>query len=80
MIDSRRCLKLYFTCTYFHQNHLYKGALFEEDGNIYHIAPGSTTPALMYDFSSEPGTTIKVGSAMSWKSQKGNSPHIVANT
>ena len=54
-ISSRKCVKLYYN-----QN-LYKGAMFEEGGNVYFIAPGSTTPALMYDFSSEPGTIITVG-------------------
>ena len=54
-ISSRKCVKLYYN-----QN-LYQGAMFEEGGNVYIITPGSTTPALMYDFSSEPGTIINVG-------------------
>ena len=61
VISSRKCVKLYYTCQQYHQNHLYEGAMFEEGGNVYFIAPGSTTPALMYDFSSEPGTIITVG-------------------
>ena len=64
MIGSRQCMKLYFTSesVYGNYDHVYKGAVFEKgNGNVYFIAPGATTPVLMYDFSSEPGTIIKVG-------------------
>lgn len=61
VISSRNCLKLYFSCEFYNQNHLYKGAMFEEGGNVYIITPGSTTPTLLYDFSCEPGTTIMLG-------------------
>ena len=61
VIGSRNCLKLYFTCLFYSQDHLYKGAMYEKGGQVYIIAPSSTTPALLYDFSSKPGTTIKVG-------------------
>ena len=62
MINSRKCVKLYYTCQQYHQNHLYKGAMFEEGGKVYIITPGSTTPTLMYDYSIELGTIINVGS------------------
>lgn len=61
MISSHKCMKLYFTCSFYHQEHLYKGSMFEKGGNVYIIAPSSTTPALIYNFSNEPGTIIKVG-------------------
>ena len=61
LISSRKCLKLYYTCQFYHQEHLYKGAMFEEEGKVYFFASGSTTPVLLYDFSYEPGTIIKVG-------------------
>lgn len=61
VISSRKCLRLYYSCQHFNENHLYKGAMFEEGGNVYVIVPGSTTPVLLYDFSSEPGTIFKVG-------------------
>jgi len=61
IIDSRKCLKLYYTSDSFygHYDHSYKGAFFEDDGKVYIIAHGSTTPALVYDFSCEPGTVVK---------------------
>ena len=61
VIGSRNCLKLYYSCQVYNQNRLYKGAMFEEGGNVYIIVPDSTTPLLMYDFSCEPETIIKVG-------------------
>ena len=61
VINSRKCLKLYYTCQFYQQEHLYKGAMFEEEGKVYFFASGSTTPVLLYDFSYEPGTIIKVG-------------------
>lgn len=61
VISSRKCLKLYYSCQHFNQNHLYKGAMFEEGEKVYIIVPGSTTPVLLYDFSYEPGTIFKVG-------------------
>lgn len=61
LISSRKCLKLYYTCQFYHQEHLYKGAMFEEEGKVYFFASGSTTPVLLYDFFYEPGTIIKVG-------------------
>ncbi len=61
LISSRKCLKLYYTCQFYHQEHLYKGAMFEEEGKVYFFASSSTTPVLLYDFSYEPGTIIKVG-------------------
>jgi hypothetical protein len=62
LINSHKCLKLYFTCQFYHQDHLYKGAIFEKkNGKVYFIATGSTKPVLLYDFSCEPGTIIKVG-------------------
>ena len=66
VIDSRKCMKLYFTNTcpsppYISYNHFYKGALFDEGSKIYIISPENTTPVLLYDFSSEPGTVVKVG-------------------
>ncbi len=61
LISSRKCLKLYYTCQFYHQEHLYKGAMFEEEGKVYFFASGSTTPVLLYDFSYEPGTIIKAG-------------------
>lgn len=61
IINSCKCLKLYYTCQFYQQEHLYKGAMFEEEGKVYFFASGSTTPVLMYDFSYEPGTIIKVG-------------------
>jgi len=61
VISSRKCQKLYYTCQFYQQEHLYKGAMFEEEGKVYFIASDSTTPVLMYDFSYEPGTIIKVG-------------------
>ena len=61
LISSHKCLKLYYTCQFYHQEHLYKGAMFEEEGKVYFFASGSTTPVLLYDFSYEPGTIIKVG-------------------
>ena len=62
LIGTRNCLKLYYTCQVYGQEHVYRGAMFyKSNGNVYFIAPGSTTPALMYDFASEPGTIINVG-------------------
>lgn len=62
VIGSRNCLKLYYTCEFYNQNHLYKGAMYEKsNGNVYIITPGSTTPTLLYDFTSEPGTVVRVG-------------------
>ena len=61
LINSRKCLKLYYTCQLYQQEHLYKGAMFEEGGKVYFFASDSTTPVLLYDFSYEPGTIIKVG-------------------
>ena len=62
LIGTRNCLKLYYTCQVYGQEHVYKGAMFyKSNGNVYFIAPGSTTPVLMYDFASEPGTIINVG-------------------
>ena len=65
VIDSRKCMKLYFTNTcpppYISYNHFYKGALFDEGGKIYIISPDNSTPVLLYDFSCEPGTVVKVG-------------------
>ena len=61
LINSRKCLKLYYTCQLYQQEHLYKGAMFEEEGKVYFFASDSTTPVLLYDFSYEPGTIIKVG-------------------
>ena len=62
IIDSHQCLKLYYTsdCPYDSYNHSYHGALFEEGEKVYYIAAGSASPALLYDFSCEPGTTIQV--------------------
>ena len=62
-IGSRQCIKLYLTRNRLYDplDHLYKGALYEDDGKVYYIEPGSTTPALLYDFSSEPETIVKVG-------------------
>ena len=62
VINSHKCLKLYFTCQFYNQDHLYKGAIFEKkNGKVYFIATGSTKPVLLYDFSCEPGTITKVG-------------------
>lgn len=62
LIGTRNCLKLYYTCQVYGQEHVYRGAMFyKSNGNVYFIAPGSTTPALLYDFSCEPGTTIMLG-------------------
>ena len=62
LIGTRNCLKLYYTCQVYGQEHVYRGAMFyKSSGNVYFIAPGSTTPVLMYDFASEPGTIINVG-------------------
>lgn len=62
VIGSRNCLKLYYTCQVYGQEHVYKGAMLNKsNGNVYFIAPDSTTPVLMYDFTSLPGTIIDVG-------------------
>ena len=62
LIGTRNCLKLYYTCQVYGQEHVYRGAMFyKSNGNVCFIAPGSTTPVLMYDFASEPGTIINVG-------------------
>ena len=67
VIGSHKCLKLYETGTwpsrpqYPSHDLIYKGAMFEEDGKVYIFTPGSTTSTLLYDFSSEPGTIVKVG-------------------
>ena len=63
MINSRECLKLYYSSdsNYGHYNHVYKGALYEDIGNVYIFTPSSTTPALMCDFTSKIGSVIKVG-------------------
>ena len=66
VIDSRPCTKLYITYTwssppYPPYNHDYYGAMYEEGGKVYVIARDSTTPVLLYDFSSVPGAVVKVG-------------------
>lgn len=66
VIDSRPCVKLYITYTwpsppYPPHDHEYHGAMYEDGGKVYVIARDSTTPVLLYDFSSEPGTVVKVG-------------------
>ncbi len=64
IIGSRQCMKLYYTSDYpfGSSDHSYKGAISEEDGgNVFIIVPDSSTPVLLYDFSSESGTDVMVG-------------------
>ena len=62
VIDARRCMKLYVTSDSPSESHdhSYLGAMYEEGECVYYIASGSTTPSLLYDFSCEPGNTVKV--------------------
>lgn len=62
VIDSRRCMKLYVTSDNPSESHdhSYLGAMYEEGECVYYIASGSTTHSLLYDFSCEPGNTVKV--------------------
>ncbi|MCR5851413.1 MAG: leucine-rich repeat domain-containing protein [Bacteroidaceae bacterium] len=64
VIDSHQCLKLYLTSNcpdkYLPIDYPYTGALYEDGKKVYYIAPNSTTPALLYDFSCESGTIVKV--------------------
>ena len=64
VIDSHQCLKLYLTSNcpdkYLPIDYPYTGALYEDGEKVYYIAPNSTTPALLYDFSCESGTIVKV--------------------
>ena len=63
-IAYRQCVKLYVTSNppaAAPIDHLYKGALYEEDGKVFYIASGSTTPKLLYDFSCEPGAVVNIG-------------------
>lgn len=62
LIDSHQCLKLYLTSSEPNGvlDHSYFGAMYEEGECIYYIALGSTEPTLLYNFSCEPGTTVKV--------------------
>ena len=62
LIGTRNCLKLYYTCQVYGQEHVYRGAMFyKSNGHVCFIAPGSTTPVLMYDFASEPGAITDIG-------------------
>ena len=62
LIDSHQCLKLYLTSSKPNGflDHSYFGAMYEEGECVYYIALGSTEPTLLYNFSCEPGTTVKV--------------------
>ena len=62
VIDSRQCLKLYITNNgpYAPHDHSYFGAMYEEGECVYYIAQGKDKPSLLYNFSCESGTTIKV--------------------
>ncbi|MBQ8865192.1 MAG: hypothetical protein IJ020_03530 [Bacteroidaceae bacterium] len=63
LVGFHQCQKLYITDEDIDGNNYrqYKGAMYEKEGNVYFIAPGTTMFVLMYDFSSEQGTIIKLG-------------------
>ena len=62
LIGNLHCLKLYLTSDspYGFLDHSYLGAMYEEGENVYYIASGSNESTLLYDFSCEPETIVKV--------------------